>query len=510
MTDAPSAIALALAPELALAAGAMVVLLGAAGRPDDERRRGGLLLGALVACVLALAGVVLATRLLPTDGVGPLATDPFRWVADAVILLATALALVLLREQAPPARPAFGEPAALVLLAATGMLLLAGARDLTLVFLGVELMSIASYALAGIDRRSARSAEAALKYFLLGAFSTGFLLYGMALLYGATGTTALPEIGAALRGTAGGPPTLAIAGLALLLVGLAFKVAAVPFHLWTPDVYDGAPMPVTAFFAAAAKAATFTALVRVTLEAVAPGLPAWHTAVWWLAALTMLAGNAFAIRQANVKRMLAYSSVAHAGFLLVAVATQSVAGAAAVQFYLLAYGLASLGAFAVLSTVGEAPAGGVPMARLEGLWQARPWLAAAMAVFMFALLGFPLAGGAGFFAKWYVLQAALSGDRPETALAVVLVVATVLSAAFYLRVVAVMFTRERPSGSAPVAALPPLTRAAIAFAAVVILALGLYPAPLVNVTRATATVSFPSAARAALGASADELVTPTR
>lgn len=497
MSDAPALVARALAPELVLAAGGMAVLLAAAGRPDDDRRRGTLLLGALTACVLALAAVLVSARTLPADGVGPLATDPFRWGAAAVILLATAASLILLRDDATAGRHAFGEPAALVLLAATGMLLLAAARDLTLVFLGVELTAIASYALAGIDRRSPRSAEAALKYFLLGAFSTGFLLYGMSLLYGATGTTALPGIGSALRAASGGPSAFAVAGLALLLVGLAFKVAAVPFHLWTPDVYDGAPMPVTGFFAAAAKAATFTALVRVALEAVVPGLPAWHAAVWWLAALTMLAGNAFAMRQTNVKRMLAYSSVAHAGFLLVAVATQSAAGAAAVQFYLLAYGLASLGAFAVLATVGEGPAGGVPIERLDGLWQARPWLAAAMAVFMFALLGFPIAGGAGFFAKWYVLQAALGADRPETALALVLVVATVLSAAFYLRVVAVMFMRDRPAGAAAVPAPPTLTRGVIAVAAVVILALGLFPGPLVSAARATAAASFPAAARGA-------------
>lgn len=510
MTDAPASIARALAPELVLSAGAMVVLLAAAGRPDDERRRTRLLLGALIACALAVGAVAFVARTLPVDGAGPVATDPFRWIADVVILLATALALVLLREQPASARPPFGEPAALMLLAATGMLLLAAARDLTLVFLGVELMSIASYALAGSDRRSARSAEAALKYFLLGAFSTGFLLYGMALLYGATGTTSLPGIGAALRSAVGGPPLLAVAGLALLLVGLAFKVAAVPFHLWTPDVYDGAPMPVTGFFAAAAKAATFTALVRVALEAVVPGLPAWHVAVAWLAALTMLAGNAFAMRQANVKRMLAYSSVAHAGFLLAAVTTQSVAGAAAVQFYLLAYGLASLGAFAVLATVGEGPEGGVATTRLEGLWQVRPWLAVAMAVFMFALLGFPLAGGLGFFAKWYVLQAALSAERPETVLALVLVVATVMSAAFYLRVVAAMFMRDRPAGADAVPAPAPLTRAAIALAAVALLVFGLFPAPLVDVARASATVSFPAAARAVLGTSAAELPTAPR
>jgi NADH-quinone oxidoreductase subunit N len=480
----------ALLPELVVMGGAMVLLLVAVWAPERDTRRGLLLLGALGLCAAGMLAVLFTAATMPGAGVGPLATDPFRWTTDAIVLLATALTLMVMRDHAPRARLPFGEPAVLVLLAAGGMMLLAAARDLTLVFLGIELMSVASYVLAGMDRKSPRSAEAALKYFLLGAFSTGFLLYGIALLYGATGSTSLPGIGLALAG-ASTPSLMAMAGFGLLLVGFAFKVAAVPFHLWTPDVYDGAPTPISGFFAAAVKAGAFTALVRVALEAVPYGLNAWREGLWWLAALTMIAGNIFAIQQRNLKRMLAYSSIAHAGFLLVAVTTQTPAGAAAVQFYLLAYALATIGAFAVLSAVGEAADGILHARRLEGLWQVRPGLAMAMAVFMLALLGFPLAGGIGFFAKWYVLQAAIQAPAPQTALAIILVVATVASATFYLYVVMVMFMRPRPDGAADPLPTPSLTQAVIATAVIVILLFGVYPTPLVSVARSTANASFP-------------------
>jgi len=485
----PAFLTRALLPDLVVSGGAMLLLLYGVWGPETEGRRRGLLLGALVTIAAATCATAFTAATLPRTGVGPLATDAFRWMADVVILLGTLLTLMVMRDHAPRARWALAEPAVLVLLAAGGMMLLAAARDLILVFLGIELMSVASYVLAGIDRRNPRSAEAALKYFLLGAFSTGFLLYGIALLYGATGTTDLARIGQAL---AAGPSVMATAGLGLLLVGFAFKVAAVPFHLWTPDVYDGAPTPVSGFFATAVKAATFTALVRVTLVAVSPTLVPWNEAVWWLAALTMIAGNAFAIRQRNLKRMLAYSSIAHAGFLLVAVATHTPAGAAAIQFYLLAYALATIGAFAVLSAVGEAADGILHARRLEGLWQVRPGLAMAMAVFMLALLGFPLAGGIGFFAKWYVLQAALQAPVPQTALSIILVVATVVSATFYLYVVMVMFMRPRPADAEAPAPTPAMTRLVIATAVVVILVFGVYPTPLVRVARATAASSFPA------------------
>lgn len=494
MSNASESLALtfALLPDLTVMGGAMLLLLYAVWGPEDDRRRSRILAGALAICVLAMAAVLFSASGTISRGIGPLATDPFRWAIDLVILISTALTLMVMRDHAPRSRWAFGEPAVLVLLASGGMMLLAAARDLTLVFLGIELMSVASYVLAGIDRRSARSAEAALKYFLLGAFSTGFLLYGIALLYGATGSTSLTLIGASLSPASGPPSTMALAGLGLLLVGFAFKVAAVPFHLWTPDVYDGAPTPVSGFFAAAVKAGAFTALVRFALEAVTPGLGVWREALWWLAALTMVAGNTFAIQQRNLKRMLAYSSIAHAGFLLVAVTTQTAAGAAAVLFYLLAYALATVGAFAVLSAVGEGEDGVMHAHRLEGLWQVRPGLAMAMAVYMLALLGFPLAGGIGFFAKWYVLQAAIQAPVAQTGLAIILVVATVASAAFYLYVVMVMFMRPRRADAVDPAPAGLLTRLVIGGSVITILLFGVYPTPLVSAARASAAASFPN------------------
>ncbi len=325
-------------------------------------------------------------------------------------------------------------------------MLLAAARDLMIVFLGIELMSVATYVLAGLDRRSAKSAEGALKYFLLGAFSTAFLLYGIALVYGATGTTNLPSIGErAVRYGLLGNPMFGI-GAALLLVGFGFKVAAAPFHMWAPDVYEGAPTPITAFMAAAIKAAAFAAFLRVWLEAFPAAFYEWHDALWYVAILTMIVGNVVALIQRNVKRMLAYSSIAQAGYILIAVISGSTLGASAFLFFLAAYTLATMGAFGVVIALGNA---GEPHTEIDdyaGLWQRRPWLAIAMAVCMLALLGFPVFGGLGFVAKYYMLQAALQTvyaghPYPQIVLAVVLVVTSVVSAGYYLRLVTAMFMR---------------------------------------------------------------------
>jgi NADH-quinone oxidoreductase subunit N len=364
-----------------------------------------------------------------------------------------------------------------------------------IVFLGVELMSVASYALAGLNRRSERSAEGALKYFLLGAFSTAFLLYGIALVYGATGATGLHEIRVRVleHGLATSP--LLLIGIAMLLVGFGFKVSTVPFHMWAPDVYDGSPNPVTAYMAATVKAAAFTAFLRVWLEAFPSEFGVWHKAVAGLAIATMIIGNAIGLQQRNLKRLLAYSSIAHAGFILVAIAVGTTQGASAMLFYLLVYTLATFGAFAVIVVLsrGDAP---VMTADLNGLWRVRPWLAVAMTVFMLALMGFPIAGGAGFFAKWFILKAALQAPAPQYALSVVLVLATVVSAGYYLYVIMVMFMRPRDLDAPAVAATQGLTRIVMVAAAALILLLGVAPdlivryanvgVPVLNVPRAAA------------------------
>jgi NADH-quinone oxidoreductase subunit N len=352
------------------------------------------------------------------------------------------------------------------------MLLMGGAADLVVVFLGLELMSLSVYVLAGIRRRSPTSAEAAIKYFLLGAFASGFLLYGIALVYGATGSTNLYAISFQLAdGALVGRPMLGL-GIAMLLIGFGFKVSAVPFHMWAPDVYDGAPTPVTAFMAAAVKAAGFAALIRVALVAFGEASAAWQVAIWWLAVLTMVLGNLVALAQRRLKRMLAYSSIAHAGYLLVAVATASVAGSGAFLFYILAYTAMTVGAFAVLGAVGRDGESDVLVDDLDGLAARRPWVAFAMTVFMLSLLGFP--GTAGFIGKWLILTAAI--DAGQVSLAILLVLASVVSAGYYLPVVMAMYMKPAPDGAvAERTSLLGAARAVVAVAVVVLLLFGVWP-----------------------------------
>ncbi|MDF2775806.1 MAG: NAD(P)H-quinone oxidoreductase subunit 2, partial [Geminicoccaceae bacterium] len=380
-----------------------------------------------------------------------------------------------------------GEAHVLVLFATGGMMLLAAARDLMIIFLGIEVMSIAVYVLAGLNRRSARSAEAAIKYFLLGAFSTAFLLYGIALVYGAAGSTNLVTIAERVSQYQLADSPMLLAGIALLLVGFGFKVAAAPFHMWTPDVYDGAPTPISGYMAAAVKAGAFAAFLRVWLEAFPGAYTQWHTAVWWLAAITMVVGNVIALAQQNLKRLLAYSSIAHSGFVLVALVAGTPAGSSAFLFYLFAYTLATMGAFAVVVALGKPGEPDLTIDSYSGLWNDRPWMAAAMTVFMLALLGFPIVGGIGFLAKWYVLQAALEAPAPQARLAVLLVVMTAVSAGYYLHVVRVMYMKPRPAGAEPFAPVTGLTRFVIAASAVLIVVLGLFPDPLARLAQQGAT-----------------------
>jgi NADH-quinone oxidoreductase subunit N len=470
----PSHLTAALLPDLTLMGGAMLLLLVAVWRRESaaHQRLVGVLSIAL--CVVTL-GVVLAMLFGHTSaGDGPIAVDNFRWMMDVVILLGTIGAIALGIDDNNRSGTTTAETHVLILLASSGMMLLAAARDLMIVFLGIELMSIAVYALAGLNRRSVRSAEGALKYFLLGAFSTAFLLYGIALVYGATGTTGLHEIGVRVLQYGLATSPILLIGIAMLLVGFGFKVSTVPFHMWAPDVYDGAPNPITAYMAASVKAAAFAAFLRVWLEAFPSEYGVWHRAIVGLAVATMVIGNAIGLQQRNLKRMLAYSSIAHAGFILVAVATASAQGASAMLFYLLAYTLATFGAFAVIIVLsrGDAP---VTTEDISGLWTVRPGLAIAMTVFMMALLGFPIAGGVGFFAKWYVLKAALEAPDPQYTLAVVLVLTTVISAGYYLYVVMVMFMRPRPADAPTIPRTPGWTRFVMVACAAAILILGILP-----------------------------------
>jgi len=472
----PLGLTLALGPDLIVAGGAMALLIWAGWRPETARHQRAVGVGSVVVAMLGFVGSILYLVAGFDATEGPIAVDNFRWVMNAIILLGTVAAIALATEDNERHEMYVSESHVLLLLGASGMMLLTAARDLIIVFLGVELMSVAVYALAGINRRSPRSAEGALKYFLLGAFSSAFLLYGIALIYGATGTVQLAEIGRRIGepglGVASSP--LLIAGVALLLVGFAFKVSAVPFHMWAPDVYDGAPTPVTAYMAATVKAAAFAAFIRVWLEAFPDTFEAWRPAVALIAVATMVIGNAVGLIQRNLKRLLAYSSIGHAGYLLVALAADTTQASTAAVFYLLIYTLATFGAFAIVTAVTRPGQGTVTLDELSGLWHERPWLASAMAVFMLALLGFPIFGGAGFFAKWYVLQAALAAPRPQTGLAICLVLTTVVSAGYYLYVVMVMFMRPRLQDLTPANAAG-FTRAIIVATTVLLLVLGVAP-----------------------------------
>lgn len=479
----PADLSRAIGPDILLAGGAMILLLYAAWRPESAAHQRRVALGSMGVALLTLVAVLAMSMSAMTSSPGPVAVDGFRWAADVVFLLATVIAIGLSIDYNTREGIVAPEAHVLVLFATVGMMIMAASRDLMVLFLGLETMSVSVYVLVGMNRRSARSAEGALKYFLLGAFSTAFLLYGIALVYGATGSTNFAEIGGRIGALSLGASPMLLVGVALLLVGFGFKLAAAPFHMWAPDVYEGAPTPITAYMASAVKAAAFVAFLRVWIEAFGHVFTSWHTAVWWLAAVTMFVGNLIALKQRNLKRMLAYSSIGHTGFLLVAVAAATTQAASAALFYLFAYTLATMGTFAIIVSLGT---GEHPRERIEdyhGLWTERPGLAIAMTVFMFAMLGFPILGGMGFFAKWYILQAAIDAAAPQIRLAVLVVLATTISAGYYLYVVMVMFMKPRPELAPPLPVVGGMSRAVIVASVLLLLIFGVYPDPVVRWAR---------------------------
>jgi NADH-quinone oxidoreductase subunit N len=364
--------------------------------------------------------------------------DNFALFFALIFLGVAALTILSSIHYVRQAAIAEGEFYALILFATTGMMLMAAANDLLVFFLALETMSVAVYVLTGAWRSSAASSEAAMKYFVMGAFATGFLLYGIALIYGATGSTNLDLIADYLLEPPGEWPTYLVGGGFLLLVGFAFKAGAVPFHFWVPDVYDGAPTPVTGLMSVAVKAAAFAAWARVLMHKLSPLDGDWVFPLWVIAIGTMTLGNLLAVGQDSVKRMLAYSSIAHAGYLLIAVVAGEEWGGWPLLFYVVAYAFMTVGAFAVLSCLAD---GGVPRDRYRdfaGLGFERPFLGFAMALFMFSLAGFPPL--AGFTGKFYLFRAAvLSG---QLTLAVIGVLNSLLSVIYYLRVVVAMYMEE--------------------------------------------------------------------
>jgi NADH-quinone oxidoreductase subunit N len=493
----PSSLMMAIIPELVMMGGAMLLVVWAGWKKDSEAHQRNVGAASLVLVAITIGAVLWsANRFTGVVAGGPVTIDGFRWAMDIVILLGAGLTIALGMDDNRREMVYAPETHVLVLLATSGMMLLAAATDMMIIFLGIELMSISVYALAGINRRSARSAEAALKYFLLGAFATAFLLYGIALVYGATGSTNIDRIAQTIWTLGVTSSPLLLVGMAMLVIGFGFKVAVVPFHMWAPDVYDGAPSSITAYMAATVKAAAYATFIRVWLQAF-PGLgPEWYRAISGVAIATMIVGNAIGLVQKNLKRMLAYSSIGHAGYLLVLIAAGTEEATSALVFYLLAYSLATFGAFAAIVSLAQPGKGTVMIDELSGLWRRRPWTALGMAVMMLSLLGFPFFGGAGFFAKWYVLQVALHAPVPQTLLAVFIVLTSVVSAGYYLHVVMVMFMKSPPEGTVVVE--PPragsMTRGVLIATVVLTFLLGIAPDIVVRWT-GRSRIAMPTASR---------------
>jgi NADH-quinone oxidoreductase subunit N len=473
----PWGVTLALLPEVLLCGWALIVLLVVSWRhetPEDSR-----LAGWLSFAGVALSGAGLAA--LWVNGAAPdglaqmVALDPFRFAAAAVALLSAGTTILLSLGYLERERLTAPEYYPLLLLATAGMMFLGGAEDLIVLFLGLEVMSVAVYVLAGYNRPNTFSAEAALKYFLIGAFASGFLLYGIALTYGAAGTTNLSLVGAQL---AGKPlPLMAALGLGLLLIGFAFKVAAVPFHMWAPDVYDGSPTPVTGFMATGVKAAAFAALVRVLMEGFPSAIAVWQPIVAALAIASMVLGNLVALTQRSLKRMLAYSSVAHAGYLLTAVWPGTPAGAGAVLLYLLAYSLTTLASFGFLAVLGRGGERNVTYDDIAGLASTRPGIAVGLTICMLSLLGFP--GTFGFIGKWYIITAVVA--EGHYILPVILVLTSVVSAGYYLPVIMAMYMRPAPSADRYAAVrLAPAALGIIALSVAAVVLFGFWPGPLLD------------------------------
>jgi NADH-quinone oxidoreductase subunit N len=475
-------------PELIICVvGVVVMLLDAFARPGQRWITGGLSLA-------GLAGAAVASILMWMNWTGAstsafngmIVLDELRLSFTLIFLFVSALTILISMVWVDNEKLPAGEFHALLLFATAGMMLMASGNDLVIIFLGLEILSIATYVLAGFRRKDLRSNESSLKYFILGSFSSAFLLYGIALVYGGTGTTNITQIATALDTAR--YPALVFAGAALMIVGFGFKVATAPFHIWTPDVYEGAPTPVTAFMAAGPKAAGFASFLRVFIFGFpfvaaagtsysAQANSAWVSALVVMAIITMTVGNIVAIVQNNVKRMLAYSSIAHAGYALVGfIAAGATAGAerdnalASVAFYMLTYAVMNLGAFAIVTLISRNNDRRTEVEDYNGIGFRAPALAFTLSLFLLSLLGLPLT--AGFMGKVMVFRAAL--NQGFYVLVVIAVLNTAISAYYYLRLIIVMFFRERTTEWAT-----PRVPASVALAIIIAVAgvfyLGLFP-----------------------------------
>ena len=467
-------------PEIALAVAAMVLLLIGVFRGEGSTRLVSWL------AVLVLVGVlILAARIdlaRQTAFYGMFVTDGFALFMKTLVLVGSAVSIVMAMRYNEEHQIARFEFPVLVLLATTGMMVMVSANDLITLYLGLELQSLALYVVASFDRDSVRSSEAGLKYFVLGALSSGMLLYGASMVYGFAGTTSFAALAKVIGG--GTPSPGLIIGIVFVTVGLAFKVSAVPFHMWVPDVYEGAPTPVTAFFAVAPKMAAIALFMRFLIEPFGAMLAEWRQVIVFLSVASMVLGAVAAIAQSNIKRLMAYSSIGHIGYALIGLAAASPAGIRGVLIYMAIYLFMNVGTFAVILCMRQGGKMLEGINDLAGLSRTQPGLALALAIFMFAMAGIPPT--AGFFSKLYIFLAAI--DAKLTGLAIIGVVASVVGAFYYLRIVKVMYFDE-PTGAfdRPIAVE---LKAVLMVTAVVTLFFFLLPDPIVGSAEAAAASLF--------------------
>jgi NADH-quinone oxidoreductase subunit N len=472
----------AIVPVLVIALGGLVVLLAEAFRMKNERMPiAGLPIIVLVGA--AIASVFLWDRNATSFGV--VTADNYALFVNVVIVVIGILTVFLSSHTVERDGLPAGEYYALLLFSIVGMMLMVQATDLLLLFLALETMSIAVYVLTGIRRDQPASTEAAFKYFLLGAFASSFFLYGIAFIYGVTGSTSLDRVGAviAAQSMSGNPMILLAVGL--LVVGFGFKIAAVPFHMWSPDAYEGAPAVVTGFMSTGVKAAAIASFARVFLSALEPMITEWAPVLWGVAAATMIVGTVLGVAQTSLKRMLAYSSIAHGGYLLVGLVAGNDVGKAAILYYLAAYALTNLGAFGVIALLGTRDRSNDDLRDYAGLWYTHPTLATLMTIFLLSLGGFPPFGG--FIAKWYVFSAAVQAGHVW--LAVIGVLTSVVSVFFYLRVIVMMYMTPADD-LATLPGVPQVTLAAMVASALIALYLGVLPTRVLDWAAASVRTIF--------------------
>jgi NADH-quinone oxidoreductase subunit N len=435
-------------------------------RPGERMPIGGF---GLIGC----GGAALASVFLwdsDAQSFGVIRSDNFSLFINIILCTVGVLTMLFSNETVEREDIPAGEYYALTLFGLCGMMMMAAATDLLVIFIALEILSLSVYVLTGIRRASAGGAEAAFKYFLLGAFSSAFFLYGIAFAFALSGSTRLDQISVALSSQAGGtPPTLALLAVGLLAVGFCFKISAVPFHMWTPDAYEGAPTIVTAFMSTGVKAAAFGAFVRVFLSTLEPLQAQWIPLLSIIAGITMILGTVVGVVQTNVKRMLAYSSIAHAGYLMLGIISANNTGKAAVLFYLLTYAISNLGALGIVALLGSAQNQHDELRDFAGLSRSRPALAALMTVFLLSLGGFPPL--AGFIGKWYIFAAAV--QEGHYTLAIIGVLTSVVSVFFYLRIVVMMYMTEGAEAVRP--RLPGTAVVGLALATIAVFYLGVLP-----------------------------------